>query len=166
MRRTVPSPLLSLFGRSFGGAAALLAVLTTASFLSSGCENKSIGRLCELTAAPTNQQSGLWNVTALECPTRTCIIPPQSVATVDTKAFCTAECSDDSDCDDAEHRNSKDPNDKRCAQGFACTVPFETGSLCCKKLCVCRDFLPTGYKSMSNLPATCTKANAPECTNL
>ncbi len=164
MRRTVPSSLSSLFGRCFDGAAVVV-MLATVGLFSSGCEDKAIGRTCEVSGNAAGQMSGVQLNTALECPTRLCVQPPQAVASVDTKPFCTAECSDDSDCDDAQRRDSKDTSDKRCVQGFTCAVPFETGSLCCKKLCVCRDFLPAGYKSNSELPATCQKSFS-SCQNI
>lgn len=169
MRRTVPSSLSSLFGRCFGGAAvarSMTMLVALVGVMSTGCENKGIGRPCEVSGDAANQMSGVGLNTALECPSRLCILPSQGVASVDTKPFCTAECSDDSDCDDGEKR-SKNPGDtdKRCVQGFTCMVPFETGSLCCKKLCVCRDFLPANYKSSSALPKTCEKSVS-SCQNL
>ena len=66
--------------------------------------------------------------------------------------LCTAECSRDSDCA-GESRDPANPADKRCSRGFACAIPFAVGPLCCKKLCVCKDFLPPGGPSM---PTACT----------
>src|SRR6185369_17190403 len=61
----------------------------------SACENKAIGRLCDV-QADGGMNQGLWNQMALECPSQICIKQPVSgqVATaVDTAPFCTAECS-------------------------------------------------------------------------
>lgn len=160
MRRTVTAlpSLLCAWSRSMkGGSAALALSVLALGFLASGCENQSIGRTCEVAGQVTGT-SALANPTALECPSRVCLLPSNAgVATNDTKPFCTAECGDDSDCEDGEKRAKDDPNDKRCTQGYACMVPVETGSLVCKKLCVCKDFLPIGFKSTSQLPAACVK---------
>ena len=42
--------------------------------------------------------------------------------------------------------------DKRCRKGFTCGVGFELGALACRKLCLCRDFLPFGAVAP---PASC-----------
>lgn len=134
-------------------------------FASSGCENKAIGRPCEVEGNQTAMGSGLQNQAALECPTRMCVLPTSEVGAVDTAPFCTAECSNDDDCEDAEKRDAKNPNDKRCKTGFTCAVPLQTGGLCCKKLCVCKDFLNNGRQSTP--PKTCDKSTGiSECANL
>jgi hypothetical protein len=69
---------------------------------------------------------------------------------VKTAAVCSAECSKDSDCE-GETRGEK-PADLRCEKGFVCGVAFEVGPLCCKKLCVCRDFVSGGLPK----PASCS----------
>ena len=47
--------------------------------------------------------------------------------------LCTAECSSDDDCD-------KVP-ESPCQTGFTCGVPVTVGPFCCKKLCICKDYL-------------------------
>jgi hypothetical protein len=150
---------------SYRNAFPILAAALLALFAGAGCENKAIGRLCDVQAdGGTNQ--GLWNQMALECPSQICIKQPVSgqVATaVDTAPFCTAECSNDSDCQDGLTRTpGKEATDKRCRKGFTCGVAFEVGQLCCKKLCVCRDFLPSG---VLQTPASCGANSTSQCAN-
>jgi hypothetical protein len=142
-------------------AAALVALAT----VGSGCDNKAIGRLCDVQAdGGTNQ--GLWNGVALECPSQICIKQPLAagVATDPKRApFCTAECSNDSDCQDGLTATPGKETDKRCKKGFTCGVAFEVGEYCCKKLCLCRDFLPPGALQA---PASCSPSNATsQCPN-
>ena len=90
------------------------------------------------------------------CESRLCLKPAlsQNAAPLDppTSAGCSDECGQDLDCE-GEIRDSSNPADTRCRHGFVCAVPFEVGPLCCKKLCVCKDFLdPNGPV----VPISCT----------
>jgi hypothetical protein len=108
-----------------------------------GCEDKGIGRPCDLFTNAGPEQ-GVFNAQALECPSRICLKPAvQSGARPPvpmTSAYCSAGCSQDSDCD-GQLRDSSNPLDERCKTGFSCGIPFVKGGICCKKLCVCKDFL-------------------------
>ena len=125
---------------SFLPAAALLllALATT------GCEDKHIGRPCQVIPGaamqPTAGTTAVINSAALECPSRICLLPSVP-APRDTGPTCSAECSDDGDCDDYEQRNKSDVSDKRCGGSFVCRVVTNLGGFACRKLCVCNDFL-------------------------
>lgn len=111
---------------------------------STSCEDKGIGRPCDvLTDASASQ--GVFNSEALECPSRICLKPVQDPSkgelTPPTGPYCSASCSQDSDCKDADLRDSNNLTDRRCRGGFVCGIPFVKGRLCCQKLCLCRDFL-------------------------
>jgi hypothetical protein len=107
---------------------------------------------------------GAYNASAMECPSNLCLKPvvqPGASGTVDTTATCSAECTQDSDCE-GELRDFSNALDKRCSRGFVCTIPFAVGSLCCRKLCVCKDFLgPSG----ATTPSACdpTLASTTSC---
>ena len=84
-----------------------------------------------------------------------------------TTSLCTADCSSDDDCADGELRVSSDTGDTRCQTGFACKVAETVGDFCCRRLCVCKDFLlktPGGYPT----PEVCmsTPANKTNCKNI
>ena len=103
----------------------------------------TIGQLCDLTVDAGPSQ-GVVNLKAATCPTGLCLKaalnPETSAVDPPTGATCTGECSSDSDCD-GELRNASDAQDTRCRGGFVCGVPFVVGPLCCKRYCLCKDFL-------------------------
>ncbi len=125
----------------------IFALLGLGVMLTAGCEDKAIGRACDVQAPPDGgTNKAIFNAQALECPSRICLRPAKEstvAMSVDTSPVCTAECSKDKDCSDGETRNPGNKDDKRCKGGWVCAVPFVTGDLCCKKLCMCKDFLPT-----------------------
>jgi hypothetical protein len=147
---------LSLVGTLLLGAVAL--------FGNTGCEDKAIGRPCDVLTDAGNAQ-GVFNSEALECPSRICLKPvvqPGATLPQDppTTAYCSASCSQDSDCD-GQTRDRNNKRDHRCENGFACGVAFVKGKICCQKLCLCRDFLnpnvgaPTPIACQGNGAATC-----------
>ncbi len=142
-------------------AVALLGALGT------GCEDKAIGRVCDPQADGGATQT-LFNGQALECPSRICLRPAldnTSAKDPHTSALCSAECSKDSDCD-GESRNGANGSDHRCQGGFVCGVAFEVGPFCCKKLCVCKDFINIPSGGLQR-PASCDPANAKNtCQNI
>lgn len=129
-----------------------------------GCEDKHIGRPCELNTKDDGGDPGAGatstiNDQALECPTRICIQPPGELST-DTKPYCTADCSSDDDCSDGETRGGA-ATDKRCQKGYACAVATTVGDFCCRKMCICRDFVEMPNPS----PAVCRPGNT-TCKNV
>jgi len=122
----------------------------------------AIGRPCDIGIEAGVGQS-VYNASASECPSNLCLKPAvQTGATMPAtteRATCSAECTLDSDCD-GELRDPSNPLDQRCATGFACGIPFVKGDLCCKKLCVCKDFLgPVGAPT----PIACQGEGASYC---
>jgi hypothetical protein len=103
-------------------------------------EVNGVGRPCDLTADAGAAQAA-YNPQAPGCPTGICLKPAlDNPIDYETGAYCSATCSSDSDCD-GQQRNENDPNDKRCTSGYACGIAFVVGPLCCKKVCICKDFL-------------------------
>lgn len=95
---------------------------------------------------------------APECAGNLCLRPARDMAVarvVDTEATCTRGCAADADCATFAERDRRNPSDRRCAAGYTCAVPFEVGPLCCRKVCVCKDFLPSGPAG-SQPPASCS----------
>jgi hypothetical protein len=133
---------------SFALAALFLALA------SAGCENKHIGRPCDLNAhddggaTSGTATTATVNPEALECPSRICL-KPGNQQNSPTGPLCTAECESDDDCSDGETTGTASDN-THCHKGFVCMVPVTIGDLCCRKLCVCRDFVavpPGGFKT-------------------
>lgn len=135
-------------------------VLSTAVF-AAGCSENPVGRKCFIGNDAGNGSQSIIASPALECQSRTCLhtpldreLPPDS----EYADLCTAECSSSDDCD-------KVP-ESPCQTGFACAIPVVTGPFCCRKMCVCKDYLliPDGGIP---LPAACDPNNpANTCINL
>jgi len=160
---TLPSrsPSISMAARTFG----LLALTLTLFGLGGACEDKHVGRPCELGTMPLGGSSGqiaAVSSPALECPSRICLLPgaekdPRSSAQVaanapGTGALCTADGEENADCEDGEKGNPNTASDRRCRGGFVCAWPTLVGAFACKKLCVCTDFVsvpPGGIKKPS-----------------
>jgi hypothetical protein len=128
-----------------------------------GCEDKHIGRTCDV-LTPYEDNQAVYNSQALECPSRICLKPVQDQTAPSlnppTGPFCSASCSQDSDCTPFEQRSNNDPTDRHCSAGFTCGIAFVKGPLCCQKLCICKDFLPlTGLPS----PVACEGNGADTC---
>jgi hypothetical protein len=101
-----------------------------------------VGATCDPLAVVGPSQS-IYNVAALECPSRICMKPaiqPGASATTETGAFCSATCTQDTDCA-GQVRDPSNPLDTRCQTGFTCGIIFVKGHLCCMPLCVCKDFI-------------------------
>lgn len=110
------------------------------------CEDKHIGRLCELGVPGVDGGTSGATATiaspALECPSRICILPGATRDSDGTQALCTATCDSNDDCEDGETvPMSAGRSDPHCKRGFVCMWPTTTGAFCCQKMCVCRDFV-------------------------
>ena len=128
----------------------------------------AIGKPCS-TGVDGGSTTTSVNPQAPECDSQICIQPaidPRQSEAVDTAPLCSAECRGDGDCVDAEARNPASPGDRRCRGGFTCAIATEVGRLCCKRLCLCRDFLVIPDGGVPT-PATCDPTNpVNRCKNL
>jgi hypothetical protein len=162
MRMPSLSPSISLAARSCG----LLALAVVLFGLGGACEDKHVGRVCELGTVPLGGSSGqvaAISSPALECPSRICLLPgsekdPRSPAQIaasvpGTGPLCTAECEENADCEDGEKGNADNPADRRCRGGFVCGYPTTVGAFACRKLCTCADFVNT--MTFTKKPSTC-----------
>ena len=147
----------------FGAAVALALVLVSA------CAGDPVGRECDLGTTPPNPGEIVVASPSLDCVTRTCLgvpvtnpSPPKGFMTLPaTTGLCTAECSTSDDCD----RVPESP----CISGFTCAIPtgLTAGPYCCKKLCVCKDYIVIPANGKIPLPDACDPTNAAnDCCNL
>ena len=129
---------------------------------------QAVGRPCELGAIAGPSQ-GAYNVGSGECPGHVCLKPvvqQGASGTVDTVATCSAECAQDSDCE-GELGDRANDLDHRCKKGFACGIPFAVGPLCCRKLCMCKDFLaPSGATTPTACATDSARAACSEASGL
>lgn len=142
-------------------------LLVAAAALLGACSENPVGRKCDLgvenpgTAAVVGSPS-------LDCSTRTCLKVPvdsgkdlpegfQQLAA--NTGMCTAECESDDDCD----KVSESP----CVTGFTCGIPLTVGPFCCRKMCICKDYVILPDSGQLPTPMACDpsiEANA--CCNL
>jgi hypothetical protein len=149
--------------------ASSMALAVTTMLVVGGCEDKGLGRSCNLgqTIAP---EQGAYSINATDCQTRMCVKPPIQPGvslTLDTGAYCSDTCSGDGDCQ-GQTRDRSNPNDKRCKGGYTCAVPFGAadtaggGKLCCQKICLCRDFFLASGKPAT--PESCLPGSDASCS--
>jgi hypothetical protein len=118
-----------------------------------GCEDNPVGRLCDLGSATPLPDEIVVASPSLDCVSRTCLRYPPA------QAMCTAECSTADDCD----RVPESP----CLTGFTCGIAVTAGPFCCRKFCICKDFIVLPETGELATPAACDasiEANA--CCNL
>ncbi len=144
-------------------AVAIAAVLGLAA---AGCADNPVGRVCFIGTDAGNDTQAIIASPALECPSRTCLHEPlqpgAAASETDYKGtyadLCTAECAEDGECD-------KVP-ESPCVSGFTCKVAVQVGPFCCRKMCICKDYvvIPDGGVK---LPAACDPNIAEnKCCNL
>lgn len=142
----------------------ILAVTVFALAALGACTENPVGRKCFIgTTDGGNAGQSIIASPALECPSRECLRVPlptgkQLPEGGELADLCTAECSSDDDCD----RVPESP----CVTGFTCAIPVVTGPFCCRKKCVCRDYMliPDGGLPQ---PAACDPADERNtCCNL
>jgi hypothetical protein len=130
----------------------ILAASLVAALAGLGCQGEPVGRICFI-GGDGGADENIVASPALECQSRTCLHVQGG-----EQDLCTAECSEDGDCEKVD--------ESPCVQGFACMVPVVVGPFCCKKLCVCKDYLVIPDGGIPS-PAACDPGVATnECCNL
>ena len=135
-----------------------------------GCTDNPVGRICDLGAATPQVSEVVVASPSLDCVSRTCLrvplsreLPPGSQFPQGNNGLCTAECSADADCD----RVPESP----CITGFTCGIAVTVGPSCCRKFCICKDYIVVPIDEDGNealpIPAACDPLNqATDCRNL
>jgi hypothetical protein len=147
---------------------ALFVGLLSIAALAAGCEDNPVGRLCDLGTATPQVDETVVASNSLDCVSRECLRippnrepPPGSSPPTGTSGLCTAECSSDDDCD----RVPESP----CVTGFTCGIPngISVGVFCCKKLCICKDYIEIPASGQLDTPMACDPEMAEnKCCNL
>ena len=145
---------------------AVLVVLMSIAALSVSCADNPVGRICDLGTATPQATEVVVASPSLDCVSRTCLRvppsrppPPGSTAPSGNNGLCTAECSADADCD----RVPESP----CITGFTCGIAVTVGPFCCRKFCICKDYIVVPDSGELATPKACEatdKNNA--CCNL
>ena len=150
---------------------AAISLLTSGSFAGCGGSEDNppaadagpaIGAECTVGGASNDDVIAIQSP-ALECGSGPCLqiplaadvaLPPGSRLT----DLCTADCSSDEDCTPVP--------DSPCQTGFTCGVVTAVGPFCCRKLCMCRDYIVVPEGGLPE-PAACDASNPDNrCVNL
>jgi hypothetical protein len=158
--------------------AALFAVGPVTFLITFACSETGVGRLCDIGVATPGTDasvanSALFNSQALECPSRVCLhaqcVPGAPCGRANGPRpgdLCTAPCSSNDDCADGIV-NKMAPAGGQCTSGFSCTIASETGPFCCRRVCVCNDFLFNPDGGAGGVNAACDPSNpANLCVNI
>ncbi|MGN6111085.1 MAG: hypothetical protein ACTHU0_38665 [Kofleriaceae bacterium] len=130
------------------------------------CGGEPVGRICDLGDEMPKPSDVVIASPSLDCVTRTCLrvplgreLPPGSTFPTGTSGLCTAECSSDDDCE----RVPESP----CVTGFTCGVAVPAGPFCCRKFCICKDYVVVPDSGELSVPAACDPSNPlNKCCNL
>ena len=144
---------------------ALLGTLFAAAVLTA-CTDNPVGRICDLGTQMPAVSEVVVASPSLDCVSRTCLrvplsreLPPGSAFPSGNNGLCTSECSSDDDCD----RVPESP----CVTGFTCGVAVTVGPFCCRKFCICKDYVVVPDSGEIATPQACDAANAANaCCNL
>ena len=131
-----------------------------------GCTGEPVGRICDLGTESPAATEVVVASPSLDCVSRTCLrvplskeLPPGSSFPTGNNGLCTAECSADDDCD----RVPESP----CVSGFTCGVAVTVGPFCCRKFCICKDYVVIPESGQLSTPKACDASNNDNaCCNL
>lgn len=127
------------------------------------CTENPVGRKCFIGSDAGTEGQSVVASPALECPSRECLHVPLGTGVTlpegsEYADLCTASCESDEDCD-------KVP-ESPCVTGFTCAVPVTTGPFCCRKKCICKDYILVPEGGLPT-PAVCDPDNELNtCCNL
>jgi len=141
-------------------------VIAVAIGLLAACGGEPVGRICDLGTALPQAGEVVVASPSLDCVSRTCLrvplgreLPPGSEYPAGTNGLCTAECGGDSDCE----RVPESP----CVTGFTCGIAVTVGPFCCKKFCICKDYVVLPDSGELATPKACESSNPDNaCCNL
>jgi hypothetical protein len=131
------------------------------------CGGEEVGRICDLGVEAPGANQAVVASPSLDCLTRTCLkipktnpsLPAGSRYPEGNKGLCTAECEASDDCE----RVPESP----CQTGFTCGVAVTVGPFCCKRFCICKDYIVLPMDGMLDDPLACDPDNMNNtCQNL
>lgn len=130
-----------------------------------GCTSNPVGRICDLGSQLPAPPEVVVASPSLDCVSHTCLrvplgrVLPEGSTYSGNSGLCTAECEKDDDCD----RVPESP----CKTGFTCGVAVTVGPFCCKKFCICKDYVVIPETGQLAQPEACDPATAANaCCNL
>ncbi len=130
------------------------------------CGGEPVGRVCDLGNQTPAASEVVVASPSLDCVTRTCLrvplgkeLPAGSEYPTGNNGLCTSECETADDCE----RVPESP----CTGGFACGIAVTVGPFCCRKFCICKDYIVVPDSGVLSTPKACDPDNATNlCSNL
>jgi hypothetical protein len=130
------------------------------------CGGEPVGRICDLGVVDPGDMEAIVASPSLDCTSRTCLKvplrnpnPPDGSRYPEGRGLCTAECEGNDDCE----RVPESP----CVSGFTCGIPVVVGPFCCRKFCICKDYIVLPEDGQLTVPAQCDASNPDNtCQNL
>jgi hypothetical protein len=130
------------------------------------CSGEPVGRICDLGTSTPQVSEVVVASPSLDCVSRTCLrvplsreLPPGSQFPQGNSGLCTAECTADSDCE----RVPESP----CITGFTCGVAVTVGPFCCRRFCICKDYIVIPESGELPEPKACDVGDmSNQCCNL
>lgn len=151
----------------FGSRFYRLAIVAAVVFLVGACSDNPVGRKCDLGQTPGANEVVVGSP-SLDCPTRTCLkipvagdkeLPDDFEPLAPDIGMCTATCESDDDCDQVP--------ESPCATGFTCGIALTVGPFCCRKYCICKDYVVLPESGSLPVPLACDSSNMNNsCCNL
>jgi hypothetical protein len=142
-------------------SAIFIVLAVSAGLLSAACSENPVGRKCFIGLDAGAESQAVIASPALECSSRTCLHVPLERELPEGSEYsdlCTASCETDSDCD----RVPESP----CVNGFTCAIPVVVGPFCCRKQCICRDYLQIPDGGLPTPQACVPGVEGNTCCNL
>ena len=145
---------------------AALGLLASLAGVITGCADSPVGRKCDLGEQTPQPNEVVVASQSLDCVSRTCLrypptrdLPPGSPPLEVNIGLCTAECNSADDCD----RVPESP----CVLGFTCAIAVSAGPYCCRKFCICKDYVVLPASGEAEPPKGCDAAESKNaCCNL
>jgi len=131
------------------------------------CTATPVGRKCDLGGSQPADTEVVVASPSLDCVSRTCLrypanpgkTLPEGAEYNPAVGLCTAECESDDDCE----RVPESP----CVSGFTCGIAVSVGPFCCRKFCICKDYVILPPSNQLPAPLACDSNNAANaCCNL
>ena len=117
------------------------------------CTSNPVGRICDLGSATPAASEVVVASPSLDCVSRTCLRVPLSRAAAGLGLSRRQQrpvhrrVQSDSDCD----RVPESP----CIAGFTCGVAVTVGPFCCRKFCICKDYVVVPDSGQLATPKAC-----------
>jgi hypothetical protein len=127
------------------------------------CGGEPVGRVCDLGSQTPAASEVVVASPSLDCVTRTCLRVPLGASCLQAEYRAAITGSRPSASAEDCERVPESP----CTGGFACGVAVTVGPFCCRKFCVCKDYIVIPSDGVLPTPKACDPGDSNNtCANL